>query len=227
MNASTPSAIPADLLAYVRREMLDASPVQIAGLLYDLSDSEIAGDIENDWPSRKERPNHAVLVAAVGVARAEFRAAHPGVLAPEELLLALRAQAAARQFLEPDDLAFFAQRGADDQGMTDTICLRILIERAIIRRAMQDLLAAGFEVRVHDGEQYACDRTNALNDLMAAVMSTDEDQAFVYVPGDRYPSFVHFVYGNDGWDVLHDHSVRLQRYFAGAQVLAERFADLL
>ncbi|SAI73144.1 Uncharacterised protein [Bordetella ansorpii] len=227
MNSPTPSAIPADLLAYVRRELLEASPVQIAGLLYDLSDGEIAGGIENDWPSQQERPERDPLVAAVGIARAEFRAAHPDVLAPEELLHALRGQVATRLFLEPDDEAFMAQFGNRGRSIPDAICLRMLIERAIVRRAAQDLLAAGCELRIHDGEPWACPLTSDLADVMNAVMATDEDLMFVFSPTDRHPRVIRFVYGNDGWDVIADYHTSLERLLAGADALAERFADLL
>jgi len=220
-------AVPRDVFAYVLREVTGASPVQVAGLLYDFSDYEIADDLAHDWPSGTERPERDVLVAAVAIVRAGFRSAQPDVLAPEELFYSLQRQAATRQFLAADDRAFFEQLATDGMPMTDKACMLVLMERAIVRRAMQDLLAAGCGVRIHDGEQFACDRTTDLSDLMGAVMATDGDRALVFLPGDRFPRSISFVYGNDGWDVIADYHGSLQRLLAGAEALAERFADLL
>src|SRR5690606_29381756 len=79
-------------------------------------------------------------------------------LTPTALLESIDNQARRQVYEERDDQDFFlAHRVKDEQ-----IRRRILIERAIIRRAAMDLLAAGFTLRIHDGEDWATERTTDL-----------------------------------------------------------------
>ncbi len=123
----------------------------------------------------------------------------------------------------PDDMAYY-ERNKPDTGVR----LRILIERAIVRKTVEALLAAGYQVAVHDGEETACKRTASLQKVMKAIMATDDDLLTVSQnPGaeGRWEEigWIKFVYGNSGWDVTSDHTMNL------GEVLkpVEEYADAL
>jgi hypothetical protein len=108
-----------------------------------------------------------------------------------------------------DDLAYLAAAKIDDERLTR----RITIERAIVRKTALTFIAAGYRLRVLDGEDWACDETTDLAVVMDAIMSTDEDYLYAFRQmhtGEwREAGSVRFIYGNDGWDVLADHSTNL------------------
>jgi len=91
---------------------------------------------------------------------------------------------------------------------------RITIERKIVTRLIDDLLAAGCELSVFDGEEqhpWTTDRTAVIRDIM----NTDEDGLMVRRASDGLKGSVYLVYGNDGWDVIADHTVNLEPLLAG------------
>ncbi|MGJ7541557.1 hypothetical protein [Variovorax sp. LT1R16] len=104
----------------------------------------------------------------------------------------------------PDDVTFFSS-GRVDAAVRD----RIVIERAVVRHAATALIAAGFELRLHDGEDYATERTTSVDRIMAELMATDEERLYAYAPGGKFHGSVYLVYGNDGYDVITDNSVSL------------------
>ena len=56
-------------------------------------------------------------------------------------------------------------------------------------------------------------------------METDDDYLFVYKAGqsERF-GWVRFVYGNDGYDVISDYTINLEKTLKGVNVFAERMA---
>ena len=88
------------------------------------------------------------------------------------------------------------------------------VEKRIVKRVVADLLAAGYELAVYDGEEWY-KRTTDPAKLHKQLMETDEDRLFVYkVPGPHgkwdWFGWVFFVYGNDGNDVISDYTVNLE-----------------
>lgn len=156
---------------------------------------------------------------------------------PAELLASLRAQATTERYDLPDDATYFAQSHLAD--MAYPVRVRQLIERAIIRRAVIDILAVqaehgpAYTVSVYDGEDTPLAHSRELGAIMAAIMATDEDYLVVRrapAPGsDRRPHFgnVRLVYGGDGWDVVSDYHVTLEDALKGANALADALGDLL
>jgi hypothetical protein len=107
---------------------------------------------------------------------------------------------------------------------------RVIVERAIIRRAITDVLAAGYLVRVHDGEDWACEPTLDLGVLMAAIMATDEEKLVVYRHDSKGAKWVphgwiFLVHGNDGWDVINDYTTNLEDVLKGATELGDAIAE--
>lgn len=159
------------------------------------------------------------------------------LIEPSELDVELSFQQPA--FPEPtaDDLAYLEsdhQRRYNPhlQDPTDRIRRRIIIERAIVRRAVADLIAAGYVLRVYYGDDnWGTAFTNDIGTLMAAVGACDEEWLTVARPlvGDAHPArrlvgSLFFVYGNAGWDVICDYSVNLEGALKGANDLAEELS---
>jgi len=103
---------------------------------------------------------------------------------------------------------------------------RITIERAVFRKAVETLLAAGFELRVHEGGDWACARTTDPKVLEDAMMSTDEDRLYAFRPDNAAPfGWVYFVYGNTGWDVVADHTAKLDAFLTPVDAYVDQIAE--
>lgn len=107
---------------------------------------------------------------------------------------------------------------------------RQTIERRIIRKAVEDILAAGCTIRVHDGDGFTSqERLSTVEDVMDQIMATDEEELYVYYPAAHNGKFtmgtISLVYGNDGYDVIADNSVALEPLLAGATTLADQIAE--
>jgi hypothetical protein len=128
--------------------------------------------------------------------------------------------------LHPSDAEYIKNSNAD------AVCKpRILIERVIMRRTVEALLAAGFYITVDnegmrgnsdDPDDYAIVSSRDLDKIMAEVQAVDDEYLLVsrnpdlFDPAKRadaefaFDSYVYFVYGNDGWDVINDYQTDLE-----------------
>lgn len=132
----------------------------------------------------------------------------------------------------PDDLAHFERSEAGGRfPIAADIKARIVVERAVVRRAITDILAAGYLVRLHDGESWATGLEPNIDRVMAELCACDEERLYVWKPrqGDeqdgKYIGSIYLVYGNEGWDVLADYSVNLEPLLAGANEFAETLSE--
>lgn len=153
-----------------------------------------------------------------------------GGLAPESVVQGDGVTATA------DDEAYMQRLGIVDGGVR----ARTIMERAVIRQAAKDLLAAGFQLRVWNGGAYECQRTDNLATIMASIGACDEESLVVYQepmprhlapPGPLTEGWTCFgtillVYGNEGWSVIADNSGNVEQYLAGATALSQRLQDL-
>lgn len=107
---------------------------------------------------------------------------------------------------DADDLVHLAKYDA-------AVRVRALVEREILRRTIAALLAAGYHLQINDGEEDQTPLTTDAALLLKESCATDEDILYVFKPGeaDKFngEGFVHFIYGNTGWDVISDYSVNL------------------
>ena len=107
-----------------------------------------------------------------------------------------------------------------------SIKLRQELERRIIRAIVKEALAVGITVSVYDGEEWTVKNSEKLSDIMKAVMTTDEDTLrFNRCSGERIGDVL-LVYGNDGWDVIADHteSIAMNNILAPGNAIANRYA---
>lgn len=96
------------------------------------------------------------------------------------------------------------------------------IEKQIVRRAVRDLLNAGYLISVNDGETTVLRNNFKLTLIMGAMGSTDEDVLFVRRGAER--GWVRFIWGND-CDVISDHTVNLDEVLSGAYALANLLSN--
>jgi hypothetical protein len=86
---------------------------------------------------------------------------------------------------------------------------RIACEKAIFARCVESLLAQGYSISLNDGEETTVRKSREYADIIKASRTTDEDYLMVYGNG-LVGSFIWFIYGNDGPDVISDYSLRLE-----------------
>jgi|GEM_PF-1548048 len=155
-------------------------------------------------------------------------------LTAQQLLASIKNQARRAVYDERDDSVHFEQH---HYVKDEAIRQRILIERAIIRRAVRDILAAhdgAYCISVYDGEEYPVKRSRDLDKIMAEVGQCDEEMLYVRhvekegVTGARVGG-IYLVYGNDGWDVIADHtdSPLMHELLTDANNLADVLGNLL
>lgn len=117
-----------------------------------------------------------------------------------------------------DDVAFLATRNYDR-----SLWPRVLMERAIVRSACTELIAAGYTLRLNDGDTWATPKDSTVEQVMEAIMAADEETLHVFhqpAGGEReHFGWVAFVYGNDGYDVIADHTVNLDTALAATTAL--------
>src|SRR4051812_45278198 len=72
---------------------------------------------------------------------------------------------------------------------------RIFAEQAIVKKVLKRVLAAGYSVAVHDGEELH-PITSKEKEAWKALGETDEDRLYVYDGKDRIGSIL-FIWGHD------------------------------
>lgn len=101
--------------------------------------------------------------------------------------------------------------------------MRRSIEQRIIIKAVQDILAAGYLITVCDGgEENPVEKSSDFHEVMAALMNTDTDELLLFKPNEwQQKGWIQLIYGNDGWDVIANHTVNIEPVLKGANELAD------
>lgn len=98
---------------------------------------------------------------------------------------------------------------------------RMRMEKEVVDATIDALLSAGYEIQVESGDDVELEASRnkeditgtlfAKNDKGYWVCNYDEAALLVRIAGtDAFTSFVAFVFGNYGWDVIHDYGVSLE-----------------
>jgi hypothetical protein len=113
---------------------------------------------------------------------------------------------------------------------------RQAIEARIMQSAIEELLSYDFTLGVNDGESVTIHHSTDAAAVFAALRTTDDDYLLAYTPGAPITTpghegrvctgWVRFVYGNDGWDVICDHSTNLEDYLTKTNDLAEQLSEV-
>lgn len=102
-------------------------------------------------------------------------------------------------------------------------CRRIQLEQRIVRRTVKALLAAGYALQTNNGDDLTPETpTDSLTAILGEMMQTDDEYLMAYKDGRT--SWVRFVYGNDGYDVICDYTVSLEDVLKPVNDYAERMA---
>lgn len=96
-------------------------------------------------------------------------------------------------------------------------------DRAIAKRLIRDLLAAGFTISVNDGGETTVENSTDPKVIFEAMGSTDED--FLYAYKSPVEGWVRFVYGNEPGYAINDYTTNLEPWMAGVQALSDRLEN--
>ena len=100
------------------------------------------------------------------------------------------------------------------------------MEQDIVRNAIHELLDHGFTLSVDNGgDDYEINRSRDAVAIFNEMMNTDEDRLLAR-ENDIIMGWVHFIYGNDGYDVICDMTVSLEPYLPDTVALAEAYEEL-
>ena len=107
-------------------------------------------------------------------------------------------------------------------------------ETAIIRTLVEDALDRGYVVRHNDGEDWTAlasltehtTKEKETKAIMDEIRATDEESLHFWGPNGKIGSVL-LVYGNDGYDVIADHTAtdEMDELVSGATELSEHFQD--
>lgn len=102
-----------------------------------------------------------------------------------------------------------------------SIKMRQMVEKKIYTKVIDVLLDAGFYLSIDNGDNsgndYEVKNSKDRDVLLHGMYQTDEERLYV----SKRPKagatpeiigWVYFVYGNDGWDVISDYTVNLEKY---------------
>jgi hypothetical protein len=110
--------------------------------------------------------------------------------------------------------------------LAPSVIARQAIEKKIVNATIKSLLAAGYFLTVHDGEEEVLKLSRDTRAIRKALYSTDEDSLIAYRKegerGFRQVGWVMFIYGNDGdgWNVIHDYTTNLEELLKPAETVA-------
>ena len=105
----------------------------------------------------------------------------------------------------------------------ETLESRNATERKIVKRVIDAVFGVpGYSISVCDGEEMVTKQLRSTSEVLGAMFSTDEDILYIQRSFETKPfASVHFIYGNDGWDVVHDYTTNLESLMAPILAYAE------
>lgn len=102
---------------------------------------------------------------------------------------------------------------------------RIATERKILRALVTAALEAGYQLAVDEGRSEGPDYTRNTRTILDLLQEADEDVLYLRHPETGVLGSVFLVYGNDGYDVIADHTLNITRDIQPALDLADRLAE--
>jgi hypothetical protein len=110
--------------------------------------------------------------------------------------------------------------------VTPEVAKRVSIEKRIVKATIKTLIKAGRTLAVGDGYGDIHPPSRNASDIYKDIMEMDEDTLYVYIPDGpagrlAEEGFVQFIYGNDGYDVIADHTTKLEAVLAPVIQLAD------
>ena len=98
------------------------------------------------------------------------------------------------------------------------------VERLIARRFIVEALGAGYLITVNDGEENVLTRSDDHHAVLAAMFTTDDN--WLFVTRGTECGWVRFIYGNHGYDVIHDYTTNLEPLMPRVTAAADRLEEI-
>lgn len=95
------------------------------------------------------------------------------------------------------------------------------IEQQIVEHIINKAINAGYFISIYDGEGYAIKLSNDPVAIINAMHLTDTDRVDIVTKSNKYVGYIILVYGNDGYDVIHDYSESLTDFMSPIETFAE------
>ena len=111
--------------------------------------------------------------------------------------------------------------------------MRQRVEREIAASAVDALIRAGYAISVDNGDnsegKYEIEKSRDRAAIASSMFQTDEEYVIaVDKHTGKLQGYIFFVYGNDGWDVISDYTVNLDKIIGvgtATQRLIDEYAD--
>lgn len=127
-------------------------------------------------------------------------------------------------------------KGTPTQPKGCRTCARIAVERRIVRKVVDDLLAKGYALATDQGDHRFYGECNPSRDravILHELMQVDEEHLGVFDAKDATGvervcqpfGWIYFVYGNDGYDVISDYTTNLEDQLKDVNAMAERLGE--
>lgn len=103
---------------------------------------------------------------------------------------------------------------------------RIRLEWRIIRRVVMAAIADGCSYSLDylcDDEEFAVADSVKISELREAIHACDEERIYFKKNGES-AGWIYLVYGNDGWDVIADNSLKAEKYVKAADSIIEKYS---
>lgn len=121
-----------------------------------------------------------------------------------------------------------------------SVKMRQIVEKEISTAIVVALLKAGYAISVDNGDnsgaqegsEFEIENNREKSEILKSMFLTDEDRLYVRAIGkltdSKFDGWVYLVYGNDGWDVLSDYTVNLEKFIGDkspVQKIVDKYAD--
>lgn len=108
-----------------------------------------------------------------------------------------------------------------------SVRFRRFIEILVVRKLLDVVIEAGYDVTVDDGEEFPVERSTDRRAILDAVFAVDECCVTVRCDDGRAirAGRIFLVLGNSGWDSISDHSAILEDLLAPVNEYAEQLSE--
>lgn len=94
----------------------------------------------------------------------------------------------------------------DHQNYSRSLARRVTAEKRMCTALVKACLDRGYLVSVHDGEEWAVKKSTDKAVILAELFSTDQDEIVIRTTDGTRAGWFQLTYGNDGYDVVGDHT---------------------
>lgn len=101
----------------------------------------------------------------------------------------------------------------------------VTLEKRIAMTIIDAALRHNLTVSIFDGDENCVKKSRNRTELRNALRSTDQDELTIRDLDGKKVMWVLLVYGNDGWDVVADHSISTEweaKLLADAQTIVDK-----